>query len=43
VMLSMLHALGHDDRDSFGDSTGEFRLSYPAMAAEAAGRSNQGR
>ena len=41
VMLSMLHALGHDDRDSFGDSTGEFRLSYPAMAAEAAGRSDQ--
>jgi Protein of unknown function (DUF1552) len=27
AMLSMLHALGHDDMESFGDSTGEFPLS----------------
>jgi len=27
VMLSLLHNLGHDDLESFGDSTGEFSLS----------------
>ena len=27
VMLSLLHNLGHDDMESFGDSTGEFSLS----------------
>ena len=26
AMLSMMHTLGHDDMDSFGDSTGEFSL-----------------
>ena len=26
AMLSMLHTLGHDDMESFGDSTGEFPL-----------------
>jgi hypothetical protein len=30
AMLSMLHQLGHDDMDSFGDSTGEFSLTMPA-------------
>ena len=24
VMLSLMHTLGHDDMDSFGDSTGPF-------------------
>ena len=27
AMLTLLHALGHDDRPSFGDSTGELALS----------------
>jgi hypothetical protein len=26
AMLSMMHGLGMDDMDSFGDSTGEFTL-----------------
>jgi hypothetical protein len=30
VMLSLLHTLGIDDMDSFGDSTGEFPLTIPA-------------
>ncbi len=34
VMLSLLHSLGHDDMTSFGDSTGEFRLSPPSSAVE---------
>ena len=29
VMLSLLNALGHEDMDRFGDSTGEFPLSFP--------------
>jgi len=32
AMLSMLHTLGHDDMDSFGDSTGELPLRAPAAA-----------
>jgi hypothetical protein len=28
AMLSLLHALGMDDLESFGDSTGAFPLSY---------------
>jgi len=31
AMLSMLHLLGHDDMDSFGDSTGELPLTVPAL------------
>jgi hypothetical protein len=30
AMLSMMHTLGHDDMDSFGDSTGEFPLTMAA-------------
>ena len=30
VMLSMMHGLGMDDMDSFGDSTDEFSLSAPS-------------
>jgi hypothetical protein len=33
AMLSLLHALGHEDMESFGDSTGEFSLSSPAGTA----------
>jgi hypothetical protein len=29
-MLSMMHGLGIDDMDSFGDSTGEFSLGAPS-------------
>jgi len=35
AMLSLLHKLGHDDLDSFGDSTGEFSLSMPTMTLPA--------
>ena len=31
VMLSLLHRLGLDDLNSFGDSTGEFSFSAPAV------------
>ena len=34
VMLSLLHALGHDDMESFGDSTGAFPLSMGATTTE---------
>ena len=33
VMLSLMHELGMDDLDSFGDSTGEFSLRLPSAAA----------
>lgn len=33
AMLSMLHKLGHEDMESFGDSTGEFSLSVPNLSA----------
>ena len=33
AMLSMLHTLGHDDMDSFGDSTGELPLTMPTSAS----------
>ena len=29
VFVSLLQKLGHDDVTSFGDSTGEFALSFP--------------
>ena len=35
AMLSMLHALGHDDAESFGDSTGELPLTLPMMTSPA--------
>ena len=34
VMLSLLHKMGHDDLESFGDSTGEFSFSVPESAVE---------
>jgi hypothetical protein len=33
AMLSLLHAMGVDDVESFGDSTGELLLRAPDMAA----------
>jgi hypothetical protein len=33
AMLSMMHVLGHDDMDSFGDSTGEFPLNWSSSAS----------
>lgn len=33
VMLGLLHELGLDDMDSFGDSTGAFSLTMPMSAA----------
>ena len=41
VFLSLLHQLGHDDMDSFGDSTGEFSLGYPGGAVAAAQSSSR--
>jgi hypothetical protein len=35
VMLTLLHNLGLDDMKSFGDSTGEFSLSAPAVTTVA--------
>ena len=37
AMLSFMHALGHTDMDSFGDSTGELSLSMPMSTARAQG------
>ena len=37
AMLSFMHALGHDDVDSFGDSTGAIPLTMPASTAPAQG------
>ena len=37
VMLSLLHALGHEDRTSFGDSTSAFPLGIPGTAAVHSG------
>ncbi len=37
AMLSMLHALGHDDVDTFGDSTGALPLTMPLTTAPAQG------
>ncbi len=33
AMLSMLHALGHEDMASFGDSTGELPLTMPTATS----------
>jgi len=38
VMLSLLHKLGLDDVESFGDSTGEFSLNAPLSLATAMSR-----
>ena len=35
VMLSLIHKLGIDDIESFGDSTGDFSLTMPMSAATA--------
>ncbi len=39
VFVSLMQAIGHDDLDQFGDSTGEFPLSFPrgAVAVSAEG------
>ena len=37
AMLSLAHALGMDDMDSFGDSTAELSLSMPASTLTSAG------
>lgn len=37
AMLSFMHALGHDDMESFGDSTGDMPLTMPISAAPAQG------
>jgi hypothetical protein len=29
AFVSFMHAIGHDDLEHFGDSTGEFALTYP--------------
>jgi hypothetical protein len=31
-MLSLIHKLGMDDVETFGDSTGEFSLTEPSIA-----------
>ena len=36
AMLSFMHALGHDDMESFGDSTGAMSLTMPRSAASPA-------
>ena len=41
VMLTMLHKLGLDDLEDFGDSTGEFALSLPAVVAADASSSSR--
>ena len=33
AMLSMMHTLGHDELESFGDSTGEFSLNWGSAAS----------
>jgi hypothetical protein len=33
AMLSMMHTLGHDELESFGDSTGEFSLNSSSVAS----------
>lgn len=37
AMLSLIHGLGHDQMESFGDSTGELPLSTPFSTAPAQG------
>jgi len=37
AMLSMMHALGMDDMESFGDSTGEFSLGLPTGLSTSSG------
>jgi hypothetical protein len=33
VMLTLLHMLGHDEMESFGDSDGVFSLATPPVSA----------
>ena len=37
AMLSMMHAIGHDDLESFGDSTGAMSMSMPMSTSPAQG------
>ncbi len=37
AMLTMLHGLGHDDMQAFGDSTGELALNLPSTLSTDAG------
>jgi hypothetical protein len=37
VMLGLLHQMGMDDLESFGDSTGNFPLTMPSSSAAQAG------
>lgn len=37
AMLTLMHQLGHDDMESFGDSTGEFSMKMPMAATSPAG------
>lgn len=38
VMLSLMHKLGHDDMESFGDSTGDFSLSHSSSTTTETGQ-----
>jgi hypothetical protein len=40
VFLTLMHQLGHDDLESFGDSTGEFGLSFPRSTPAATSSSS---
>ena len=37
VLLSLMHELGLDDKQEFGDATGEFSFTHPGIAAVEAG------
>ena len=37
AFLSLMHRIGHDDMDFFGDSTGEFPLSAPGESVDSKG------
>jgi hypothetical protein len=36
AMLSLMHGLGHDDMENFGDSTGAMSLTMPGSATSPA-------
>ena len=42
VFLTLLQGLGHDHLESFGDSTGEFPLTFPRGVTSAATTSSSG-
>ena len=37
AFLSLMHRIGHDDMEFFGDSTGEFPLSFPGESVDSRG------